>query len=356
MTISLCMIVKNEEETLARCLDSAAGVADEIIIVDTGSTDRTREIARRYTDQVFDFAWADDFAAARNFSFSKATMEYCMWLDADDILLDADRENLIRLKAELPPETDVVMLRYHTAFDETGNPTFSYDRERIVRNHAGFLWQGAVHEAITPAGTVFYAEIAVTHKKLRPGDPDRNLRIFERLLREGRRFTPREQFYYARELYYHGRYQEADDAFTSFLEDDGGWLENRIDACRLRAACRDQRGLGRQALLSLLESLAFDLPRAPVCCDIGRHFFDRENYPAARYWYEQALLCPREEQSGAFIQPDCYGYIPCMQLCVCCYHMGEREKAIAYNEKAGEYKPHSEAVRQNRKFFSDVPL
>ena len=77
-TISLCMIVKNEEQVLARCLDSVADLMDEIIIVDTGSTDRTKEIAARYTDQIYDFAWIGDFSAARNFSFSKATMNTSM--------------------------------------------------------------------------------------------------------------------------------------------------------------------------------------------------------------------------------------------------------------------------------------
>ena len=74
--ISLCMIVKNEEKVLARCLDSIAGLMDEIIIVDTGSTDKTKEIAGKYTDNIYDFEWIDDFAAARNFAFSKATKEY----------------------------------------------------------------------------------------------------------------------------------------------------------------------------------------------------------------------------------------------------------------------------------------
>ena len=72
ITISLCMIVKNEEKLLARCLDSVAGLMDEIIIVDTGSTDRTKEIAARYTDKIYDFEWVQDFSAARNFAFSKA--------------------------------------------------------------------------------------------------------------------------------------------------------------------------------------------------------------------------------------------------------------------------------------------
>ena len=83
ISISLCMIVKNEEEVLARCLDSLKGLMDEIIIVDTGSTDNTKEIARKYTDLVYDFSWCDDFAAARNFSFSKATKDYIYAPDAD---------------------------------------------------------------------------------------------------------------------------------------------------------------------------------------------------------------------------------------------------------------------------------
>lgn len=81
-TVSLCMIVKNEERVLARCLESVRECMDEIIIVDTGSSDATKEIAARYTDKIYDFEWIDDFAAARNFSFSKASMDFAMWLDA----------------------------------------------------------------------------------------------------------------------------------------------------------------------------------------------------------------------------------------------------------------------------------
>ncbi|MDE6896493.1 MAG: glycosyltransferase family 2 protein, partial [Lachnospiraceae bacterium] len=86
VTISLCMIVKNEEAVLGRCLDSVKDAVDEIIIVDTGSSDRTKEIAAEYTDKIYDFEWVNDFSAARNEAFSKAEMDYCMWLDADDIL------------------------------------------------------------------------------------------------------------------------------------------------------------------------------------------------------------------------------------------------------------------------------
>ena len=85
-TISLCMIVKDEEMHIARCLESVADLVDEIIVVDTGSSDRTVEIASQYTTNIYFYPWREDFSEARNYSFSKASMEFCMWMDADDIL------------------------------------------------------------------------------------------------------------------------------------------------------------------------------------------------------------------------------------------------------------------------------
>ena len=98
ITISLCMIVKNEEKVLERCLKSVSEFVDEIIIVDTGSEDKTREIAGKFTKKVYDFPWRDDFAAARNEAFSRATMDYCMWLDADDVVTDENRKRICCLK------------------------------------------------------------------------------------------------------------------------------------------------------------------------------------------------------------------------------------------------------------------
>lgn len=108
ITLSLCMIVKNESDVLGRCLSCTKDIADEIIIVDTGSTDNTKEIAHGFTDKVYDFEWCDDFATARNFSFSKASMDYTMWLDADDVIDEKNRALLLKLKNELSPSTDMV--------------------------------------------------------------------------------------------------------------------------------------------------------------------------------------------------------------------------------------------------------
>ncbi len=355
-TISLCMIVRDEEEVLGRCLESAAGLVDEIILVDTGSKDHTREIARRFTDAVYDFAWIDDFAAARNFAFSHASCEYCMWLDADDVIAPRDREKFLSLKESLGPGVDVVMMPYYTGFDAQGRVAFSYYRERIIRNHAGMVWKGAVHEAIETKGNVRYEDCGITHQKLRPADPERNLRIFEKQLKQGKKLDPRQQYYYGRELYYHKRYQEALKVLVSFLEEGRGWLENNIEACRQCAYCWYALGQEDRALEALFSSFVYDTPRAETCCDIGRHFFDRELWDRAAYWYTRALECERQDRRGGFVLPEAYGFLPCIQLCVCCSRLGRQEEARLYNERAAGFQPDSPAVAYNRAYFASLGL
>ena len=99
VSISVCMIVKNEERVLARCLDSLSGLYEELIIVDTGSTDRTKEIAGRYTDKVYDFQWIGDFSAARNYAFSKASCDYIYSADADEVLDKENHTRFLQLKS-----------------------------------------------------------------------------------------------------------------------------------------------------------------------------------------------------------------------------------------------------------------
>lgn len=349
--ISLCMIVRDEEDVIGRCLESVRDVFDEIIIVDTGSIDRTKEIAAQYTSNIYDFKWIDDFSAARNFSFSKASCPYCMWLDADDILMEKDKAALVKLKESLSGDIDIVMLPYHISFDQNGNPLFSYFRERIVKKKPILCWNGAVHEAITPSGKIIYENAAVTHSKIHPSDPDRNLRIFEKQIADGIMLVPREQFYYGRELYYHKRYQDAITVFQAMLDEGKAWVENSIEACRFQSYCYYKLSEDRSALAALFHSLEFDIPRAEICCDIGKHFMDRTNYQLAIYWYQQALNQKRNDTSGAFVSPDCYDYVPCIQLCVCFDRMGDREKAITYNKMAGIIKPKDPAYLSNKKYF-----
>ena len=350
-TVSLCMIVKNEEIHIARCLDSIAGLVEEIIVVDTGSSDRTVEIVSEYTSKVYFYPWNDNFADARNYSFSKASMDYCMWMDADDILEETEKSKFLQLKQDLLPDTDIVMMKYNTSFDEAGNPSFSYYRERWIRNSPRYRWVGAVHEVIPPEGRIFYSDISVCHKKMSAGNPDRNLNIYRKLIAAGTILEPRQQYYYGRELYYHKQYKEAVLVLEQFLLSQEGWIENKIEACSVCADCYMRLGQEQSALNSLLRSLSFDLPRAELCCEIGKYFLEHGNYRTAAYWYETALNRPRNEQANGFVLPDCYDYVPLLQLCVCFDKMGDLKRAKEYNERAGTLKPYSKAYLYNKQYF-----
>lgn len=350
-TISLCMIVKNEEKVLARCLESIRDAVDEIIIVDTGSSDNTKNIALEYTPLVFDFKWIDDFSAARNFSFSKATKDFIMWLDADDIITEENKSKLIELKNTIS-DIDAVMMKYNTAFDENNNPTFSYYRERLIRRSCFQTWKGAVHEIIEYTGKPIYCDIAIHHKSVKTSYSTRNLDIYENQIANKIQLKPRDVFYYGRELYYHKKYDKAIKILSDFLEDEYGWYENKIEACKILSFCYSETNDTDKAISVLLKSFTYDTPRAETCCLIGNSFMNKKHYENAIFWFELALTIPEKESKGGFTDFNFYGYYPCMQLCVCYDKLQNHKKAEEYNLKAGTYRPNSSAYLQNLSYFN----
>ena len=139
-TISLVMIVKNEEKFLERCLDSVKNLMDEIIIVDTGSTDKTKEIAKKYTDKIYDFEWVDDFSAARNFAFSKATMDYIYSCDADEVIDEENRMRFMNLKMALVPEVEIVQMHYVENGKSSVLNSKSEYRPKLYKRQRSFTW------------------------------------------------------------------------------------------------------------------------------------------------------------------------------------------------------------------------
>lgn len=354
ITISLCMIVKNEEAVLSRVLESMKNVADEIIVVDTGSTDKTKEIAKKYTNLVFDFKWIQDFSAARNFACQRASMDYWMWLDADDLVSEKSQKELLKLKGTLDKSVDMVMMKYVTGFDNKGKPTFSFYRERLIKNGCGYRWEGKVHETVTPQGNVISLPIEIEHRKARRGNPDRNINIYENMLKRGEVLEARHKYYYARELYYHERYKEAADIFINFIDEPEGWVENKIDACMQLSYCYEKLNMEKERVAILFYSFTFDNPRAEICCEIGKIMIKRQAYNQAVFWYKQALNSKLNEDSGGFIQRDCYDYIPYIQLCVCYDKLGLYDEAFKYHKLSMAVKPDDEAVKFNQKYFKNL--
>ena len=352
--LSLCMIVRDEEERLEQCLQSVKEAVDEIVIVDTGSKDRTKEIALRYTDSVYDDVWQDDFAAARNRAFSLASKPFILWMDADDVIDAQEIPKLIRLKQELNDQIDAVMMPYHYAFSSDGKASLILERERIVRRAAGFVFEGAVHEAMTVMGNVIHADVVVRHTGTHGHKSNRrNLAIYEKQIASGKKMTARDQYYYARELKNADQLEKAERAFAAFLEGNG-WIENRIDAYIQRGECLQKLGRVSEAKRSLLLSFAEASPRAEALCALGACLMEEGELNAAVFWFESALHCRMPRESGAFVSPDAYGYIPLMQLCVCYDRMGEHRKAAQMNEQALLLHPDDEAANRNRAYFAGI--
>jgi glycosyltransferase involved in cell wall biosynthesis len=186
---SLTMIVRNEQENLPHCLRSVEGVFDEIIVVDTGSTDRTVEIARSFGAKVFDFVWVDDFAAARNAALARATGDYAFWLDADDVVDPPQRRRLEALLDRLRTGDEsayVVRCACDPSPDGTGGETV-VDHIRLFPLRPDVRWTYRVHEQILPAlrrakVPVQWTDLTVRHtgyvdKALRARKLDRDTKI-----------------------------------------------------------------------------------------------------------------------------------------------------------------------------------
>lgn len=355
ITISLCMIVKNEEEVLARCLESAKDIADEIIVVDTGSNDKTKEIAYRYTQLVFDFEWINDFSAARNFAYSKATMDYQMWLDADDVIPTEEAEKIKELKNILDLNVDIVTMKYHTNFDSNGNPILTSTRERLTKRSKNYHWQDPVHECIPLLGNVLFSDIAIWHQKPKSAEimTTRNLDIYEELERKGKRFTPRQLYYFARELKDHGCWAKSAYYFESFLDTQKGWFEDNIASCFNLSICYSILGEEKKILPILLRSFQFASPRAEICCQIGYYYKNLKNYQTALDWFQiAAKLDP--PQSIGFILHEYWGFIPNIECCVCCCYLNQFDKANEFNRIAGQFQPDSAAVLNNEKYLASI--
>lgn len=149
--VSLCMIVRNEERVLENCLRSAKPFFDEIVVVDTGSSDRSKTIATKYADVVTDFEWVDDFASARNESLRHATGDWIAWLDADDTL-PAETGEMIR-NAVARADSGVIGFVLPIQFlDDEGRPTGTrVDHVKLFRNLPGVKFEGRLHEQILPS-------------------------------------------------------------------------------------------------------------------------------------------------------------------------------------------------------------
>ena len=289
ITVSVCMIVKNEENVLARCLDSLEGLYEELIIVDTGSTDSTREIAKKYTDKIYDFMWVGDFSKARNFSISKATMDYIYVPDADEVLDEENRNRFKLLKQNLLPEIEIVEMRY---VNQLSNGTvYNFDKEyrpKLYKRLREFTFIEPVHEMVRLDPVVFESDIDIIHMP-ESVHGKRDLEILEREAERNGVLSERLTLMFAKELLMTG---DSDD-FLVAKDYFARLAASTESGSLLKASCII---LAKTALLTkdtstLLKYSLKDIAgdgSSEMCSILGAFYEEEGDYEEAAMWYYNA--------------------------------------------------------------------
>lgn len=328
ITISLCMIVKNEERVLARCLDSLIGLMDEIIIVDTGSTDKTKEIAKKYTDKVYDFAWVDDFSAARNFSFSKATMDYIYVADADEVLDEENRAEFQKLKEAMLPEVEIVQMYY--ANQKSFNTVYNFDKEyrpKLYKRLRNFLWVDPIHESVNLEPIVFDSDIVINHMP-ESNHAKRDLSVFEKMVAKGQRLSKKMHNLYARELMIAGTEEEmqsAEECFLQTMSDTDRDMDEIKEAAVVLSHIYRIKQNSEMFFKYVMKDIVTE-PSSEACYELGEFYLERGDFTEASNWFQNAM-------EGAYpILNIKYGDELPKKALVSCY-----EKIVEQLRKVGDY-------------------
>jgi glycosyltransferase involved in cell wall biosynthesis len=322
---------------------------DEIVLVDTGSTDKTKEIALEYGCKVFDFVWVNSFCKARNFAFSKATMDYILWLDGDDCL--SDKDAFLQWKRYAMEFAECFFATYHYALDKDKKPIISFVRERVFKRSINPIWQYDLHEGIVikPEWTRDYAvSWSVLHMRDQEdiiADKSRNIKILEKI-KENDGLPSRLKFYYGKELYENGNAHKAIYAFEDALKCDDLEVHDRVlayqyagySAFQAAQQLKDEHQQERlqlldKALTFAIDGIKLDPTRAEYYCIAGDIYcyLGQLHRAVGFYGAAQKSINPKE-MSGAYEGAvysfiDCYGLTPTLQLAKCYLQMGKLDEA-----------------------------
>lgn len=334
MTVSVCMIVKNEEALLPRALERLAALADELVIVDTGSSDGTRALALAYTPHVYDYVWCNDFAAARNFAFSKCTMDYIYTADADEILDQDNAEKLRQLLKTLPEHIDAVQM-YYTNQQEQG-AVYNYDTEyrpKLMRRLRPARWVDPIHETLDTEYHVFNSDIAIIHKPTAKHQK-RDFGIYRRVAAPGCLLSPRLHRLYAQELFLAGDREDFIEAsaYFNWTLDQEAMTPDMVkqSQCVVTYCCatnKDEAGLYRAALKN-----AVGRPSAEVCTLLGDFYLEKNDPEEAATWYYTAAFGAECELSARM-----GGDLPLLGLSKCYALLDLPDEAEKYKLMAKEW-------------------
>lgn len=297
--LSLCIITKNEEKALPVLLQSIVQYVDQVVITDTGSTDKTKEVAEQLCGDKLKwttFEWVNDFSAARNYNFSQADGEWVIWADADDEITGAEHLSWIIEKCE-KDNVNAVMFPYHYLLDEHGNTKVLQTRERLIKNDGSYKWIGKLHEAMLPvsptAKAIKLTSVNYLHRTTEERiaqSKQRNVEILELAAEkeiEEEQVDPRTIFNLGNAYFTVEDYPKALACYQKYIP-MSGWVEEIYLARHRSVLCLTEMGhidaAIEQALLAIKDKPTY--PDAYI--DLGKCYFQLEQYETALFWFTEA--------------------------------------------------------------------
>lgn len=334
VTISLCMIAKNEESCIGKCLDSLRGIVDEMIVVDTGSTDRTKEIAKAKGAAVYDFKWTDDFSEARNYAFSLAKGDYIYSADADEELDEDNRQRFLSLKIDIDElNVDIVQMYYCNQLSY--RTVYNFDRElrpKLFKRIRHFVWADPIHEQVVLDPVVCDSDIEIIHKP-RENHSGRDLEYFRIAINDSRAISRRLHGLYARELFIAGTdedFKKAKAFFEESILDNNRILDEIKEASCVLAHIAVLEN-NPEALLKYTLKDAITEMSSEMCYELGDYYFNKKDYDEAIVWYFNAAY-----ECNAILDIKKNMELPRLALAKCYIALGNEEQAKDYEREATE--------------------
>lgn len=333
-TISLCMIVKNEESCLGTCLDSLKGIVDEMIVVDTGSTDNTVAIAKEKGAKVYNFKWTGDFSDARNYSFSLASCDYIYAADADEELDEENRQRFLKLKEDIGKlDVDIVQMYYSNQL--SFRTVYNYDRElrpKLYKRVRMFRWVDPIHEQVALDPVVCDSDIEIIHRP-RENHAGRDLASFRKAVSDGRKFSRRLFGMYARELFMAGTeddFLQAKEFFEkATLDNNRGLDEIKEASCVLAHIAvleNDAEAMLKYSLKDAITEMSSEM-----CYELGDYYYNKKDLDEAIVWYFNAAY-----ECTSILDVKKSMELPRLALAKCYRDLGNEEQAADYEREAAD--------------------
>lgn len=365
VTLGLALIARNEETSLPRLLDSIKGSFDQVVLVDTGSKDKTVEVFGQWCQEECErnpqfsfkaapFEWIDDFAAARNFAHSLLDTEWQVWADCDDVIVNAP--NIRNLVAQAPPELTAYICDYNYAQDpNTGQCMCVLKRERIVRSGAA-RWDGRIHEAQAVQGTVTMVpqeQVVWVHQKPldateRQYSNQRNLRILRKWLKEEPENT-RVLAYVGTELAARGKHKQAIGYYKRYLDLNPDWHEEQAQVCRKMSASLIVLERYKEARDRAYRGMHL-VPQWPDSYNTLAEFHFHIGEYEKTIWWADRVLEMGLPQTVLIINPLDYAYLPLKMKALAYIEMRDFDRALHFGKNAMALFPSDLGLQQAMAF------